>query len=286
MRSAWNTRVAGCLWRSRAARHARDHLRRARSVRSNGRVCAVGDDGARDARRQPLLAEFAEDARSARPPDAPLTTSAALGPSPSLMRMSSGPSCMKLKPRCGIVELRRGDAEVEQDAVELEAGLDLVGARGERGEWREENRDARIGARSARRASAMATRIAVEAQQPAVSDELLQDRPCMSASPKSGVQIDAASPECSTPPVPEVTVPACASPHRSRSPALAHAYSDSVSRSAGKSVADSSLASHSSRRSFQRASSHNSKRTPCPISIASRVSEREFAQFGGSSIRP
>ena len=43
----------------------------------------------------------------------------------------------------GIVELRRGHAEIEQDAVELEAGLDLVRALGQRGERREKDRNAR-----------------------------------------------------------------------------------------------------------------------------------------------
>ena len=52
---------------------------------------------------------------------------------------------MKLKPRAGVVELRRGHAEVEQDAVELEAGLDLVGTVRQRGERREKDRNARIG---------------------------------------------------------------------------------------------------------------------------------------------
>ena len=54
---------------------------------------------------------------------AALTTSAALAPSP-LMRMSSGPSCRNEKPRSAAVELHRGDAEIEHDAVDrLVAGI-------------------------------------------------------------------------------------------------------------------------------------------------------------------
>ncbi len=57
--------------------------------------------------------------------------SAAVGPRPS-MRMSSGASKRSEKPRSGLIELHRGDADVERDAVEIlrvfvelaEAGLD------------------------------------------------------------------------------------------------------------------------------------------------------------------
>ena len=107
--------------------------------------------------------------------------------------MSSGPSLHEAEAALGLVELRRGDAQVEQDAVELEAGLDLVGARRERGEGREEDRDARIGAEAALRFGD-GDGVAVETKQPTVSDELLQNRPCMSAPPKSGIQIGATPP--------------------------------------------------------------------------------------------
>ena len=56
-----------------------------------------------------------------------LTRSAALGPSPP-MRMSSGPSLRNEKPRSGLIELHRRDAEVEQNAVDrlvTEATRDL-----------------------------------------------------------------------------------------------------------------------------------------------------------------
>jgi hypothetical protein len=46
-------------------------------------------------------------------------------------------------PRC-VIDLRRRDAEIEKNAVELEPGLNLVGASGQRRKWREKNRDTLI----------------------------------------------------------------------------------------------------------------------------------------------
>ena len=91
----------------------------------------------------------------------------------------------------GIVELRRGDAEIEQDAVELEARL--------RPDRRKppsaENGARKIATRgsAAKRASGLrdGRRITIETEQSAVRDELLQNRPCMSASAKSGIQVSA-----------------------------------------------------------------------------------------------
>jgi hypothetical protein len=77
--------------------------------------------------------------------DAPLTTSAALLPMPGVMRISRGPSCTKLKPRDGVVELRRGDSQVEQNAVELEARFDLIRTFGQGRKPRVEYRHSRIG---------------------------------------------------------------------------------------------------------------------------------------------
>ena len=93
----------------------------------------------------------------------------------------------------GIVELRRGHAQIEQDAVELETGFDLVRTIRQGGKRREKNRHARIGS-EARPGLRDGRGIAIEAQQTTVRDEVLQNRPCMSASPKSGVQVGATRP--------------------------------------------------------------------------------------------
>jgi hypothetical protein len=74
----------------------------------------------------------------------------------------------------------------------LEARLDRVGAGRERGERREKSvtRD--------RPRSVLGfgdgDGVAIETQQTTVSDELLQNRPCMSAPPKSGIQVGATRP--------------------------------------------------------------------------------------------
>ena len=153
---------------------------------------AVGDDGARDARRQSLLAEFSKYANQ-------LGFGGAVdhvGGARALILVHAHierPVVHEAEAAGGVVELRRGDAQIEQHAVEFEAGLDLIGARRECGKARAKNRDARIGA-EARLRFGDGDRIAVETKQSAISDELLQNRPCMSAPPKSGVQVGATRP--------------------------------------------------------------------------------------------
>ena len=88
----------GAARAARAARNPLDQRGELQGALERARL-PVGDDGARDARRQPLFAVIRGRCAMSSASDAPLTTSAALMPSPSLMRMSSGPSCMKLKPR-------------------------------------------------------------------------------------------------------------------------------------------------------------------------------------------
>src|SRR5690606_35127674 len=63
-------------------------------------------------------------------------------------------------------------------------------------------------------------------------------------------------------------------------------YSERCSSSAGRSPASSPACSHDSRRSFQCVSSQSSKRLPCPINIACRVSPAYSRSFGGTSTRP
>jgi hypothetical protein len=125
--------------------------------------------------------------------------------------------------------------------------------------------------------------ITVEAQQTTGEREILQYRPCMSASTKSGIQVGAARPVRSIRPVPARAVPACVPvPRRSpRRPATATAF-----RVRWADRSRCRARQPSSRRSFHRASSHNSNLTPCPINIASRVSKPNSRKFGGSNTRP
>jgi len=89
--------------------------------------------------------------------------------------------------------LRGGNSEIEKDAVEFEAGCNVVGARRQRGEGREEHRHPRIG-REARARFGDGDGVAVETEQSTVSNELLHNRPSVSTPPISGVQVDAACP--------------------------------------------------------------------------------------------
>ena len=190
----------------------------------------------------------------------------------------------------GIVELRRGDAEIEQDAVEFEAGLDRVGAGARaRRTARGTMLDARIGAASslARRATAAGSRS--RHKQPTVGDELLQNRPCMSAPPKGGIQIESpARAECSKRrqhlgvAVPRV----CPAPSSidALAPAGVKATAFRVQR-AGRARTPRSPAT---RRAAHSTAPRPTVRSaiPWPISIASRVSEANSRRFGGSSSRP
>ena len=105
---------------------------------------AVLDDGARDARRLALLAVFAKDA------DQLIQGSAVddIGGARADARRHAHiqrPVLHEAEAARGIVELRRGDAQIEQDAVELEARFDLVRAILEGGKRREKQRHPRIG---------------------------------------------------------------------------------------------------------------------------------------------
>ena len=100
---------------------------------------------------------------------------------------------MKLKPRAASSSCGEETPRSNSMPSNLRPGCDLIGARGECGKGREKNRDARIGG-EARPRFGNGDGIAVETQQSAVSDELLQNRPCMSAPPKSGIQVSATRP--------------------------------------------------------------------------------------------
>ena len=103
--------VGGAMARRRAPRSRR--ARRCRSAASRARALAMAAATARARFSSPRTAMTRARSRGSKR----LTTSAALGPSPPI-RMSSGPSKRKEKPRAGIVELHRGDADIEDDAVD------------------------------------------------------------------------------------------------------------------------------------------------------------------------
>ncbi len=97
---------------------------------------------------------------------------------------------MKLKPRAASSSCGEETPRSNRMPSNLRPGSNLIGAARERGERREKNRDARI-SREAGSGGGDGLGIAIEAKQTAVRDELLQNRPCMSASAKSGVQVGA-----------------------------------------------------------------------------------------------
>ncbi len=121
MRSAWKLRVAGCDWPGLARGRQESTMAASCSVVAMGasaRACAMRRAMRRLARSSPKLNRISASSASL----AVLTRSAALGPSCD-MRMSSGPSRRKEKPRSGLVELHRGDPEIEHHAVEIGAVL-------------------------------------------------------------------------------------------------------------------------------------------------------------------
>ena len=118
IRSAWNTRVAGCV-RSPGGAGATRETRPA-SCRSRRRATSpVGDDGAREAPRGALLAKVEEDIGE--------FGLARLGQ--KVRRGLAAPFHPHVERRVlaqreaalGLVELHRGDADVERDAVEVVA---------------------------------------------------------------------------------------------------------------------------------------------------------------------
>ena len=96
------------------------YARRRRTVGGGrkGRFATTARAMRRAKRASPLAAKRSASSSSGHV----LTTSAAAGPCPGSMRMSSGPSSRYEKPRLGLVELRRAHPEVEQDAAELVRG--------------------------------------------------------------------------------------------------------------------------------------------------------------------
>ena len=108
-----------------AARDARDHLGKLqRALERLG--LAVRDDGARDARRHALLAKFTKNA------DQFLERRAVdhVGGAHPLARRHAHVERAVLheaEAARRVVDLRRGNAEVEENAVELESRLNLIG---------------------------------------------------------------------------------------------------------------------------------------------------------------
>ena len=101
---------------------------------------------------------------------------------------------MKLKPRAASSSCGEETPEIEQNAVEFEAGLAPASAQAASAEKGARKIATRGSVAEARPSFGNGERIAVETQQSAVSDELLQNRPCMSAPPKSGVHVGATRP--------------------------------------------------------------------------------------------
>ena len=121
MRSAWKTRVAGWILSFVARPMTRlDQRRRGRACVANGRFGAALLDASRDAARMPLLAEEAEDAGEVADLGAVDDIGGAdARPAPCACRADRR---AEGKAALGLVELHRGDADVEHDAVEPAVG--------------------------------------------------------------------------------------------------------------------------------------------------------------------
>src|SRR5258708_9590944 len=109
----------------RAALNARDHLRQ--FERALERLFpAIRDDGARDARRVAFLAEFTENADQ-------LVEWCAVDHVRGADPLAGGHAHVErtvlheAEAACRIVDLRRGDAEVEENAVGFESWPHLIG---------------------------------------------------------------------------------------------------------------------------------------------------------------
>jgi hypothetical protein len=125
-----------------AAGDARDHLGELGRALERPHATIL-HDGARDARRQALFAVLAKDSDELGQRRAVDDIGGAL---PRTRRHAHVERTVlqETEAALGVIELRGGDAQIEQDAVELEPRLDLVGTTRQCGKRGEENRHAGI----------------------------------------------------------------------------------------------------------------------------------------------
>ena len=105
------------------------------------------------------------------------------------MRMSSGPSLRNEKPRSGLVELHRRDAEIEHDAVDR-VDAELARDRVEIGEAVLDQRQPAFACSDQREAARDRAAVAVDADHAAVGG--IENRARMSAGAERAVDVDAA----------------------------------------------------------------------------------------------
>ena len=300
MRSAWKVRVAGCLPGSRV-RTARATSSASCAVRVSGVARARAlDDGLRHAAREALLAEGGDHLAylvDARPSEPGADRLAACRVHAHVERAVGAEAEAAAPGRRAAARRRRGrrarpgkgdPARVIGTSVPRSANDACTSV-------------SRTSSAKRSAAGRDGLRIPVEREHAAFSTQGLENECRMAAAPERRIDIVTARFQgqprerlcgkhwCVLIHVAKRSAPAARCSSRCGLPAAAlnslptkPTYSDSDSSSDGRSVAASSFFSHRSRRSFQRASSHSSKRLPWPISIPCRPSCANSRSSGGS----
>ena len=177
-----------------------------------------------------------------------------------------------------LIELRRGNAQIEQNAKHRLPRRAICNHIGELGEWRMHELESRIPGKSLLACSDR-LRVAIDRDKAPCRTDGIQDLRTVPAATKSRIDVKASR-------LRRKTLEHFFDKHGK---VLIHGHpchNDNDSSSVDKSVAVSSLLSQNSRRSFQSASSHNSRRVPWPINIACRVRLANLRNSGGTSTRP
>ena len=104
------------------------------------------------------------------------------------MRMSSGPSCPEAETTCRVVELRRRDAEVEQDAAHGRPGTSPRHARGDIGKRRADERKPHFVGKTAV-AGLDGRRVAVEREHAPFGAECPEDECRVTAAPERRIYV-------------------------------------------------------------------------------------------------
>src|SRR6185437_5955586 len=177
-----------------------------------------------------------------------------------------------------IVELRRGDAEVEQNTPAVAAARVCRHQRADVGKRRMHERKPHFVGK-ALTAGRDGLRVAVDREHAAFSTQGLEKECRMTAAPERRIDIVTVRLGSQRP---EHLI--CE--HRDVLVHTPGSYNDSESSCDDRSVAASSLFNQSSRCSHQRDSFHSSKRLPWPINMPCRSRPANSRSSGGSRMRP
>ena len=187
MRSAWNVRVAGCLAGLARAHRARDQLGELAACVVRGWSGARCDDVCGDPPREALLPERRDhlaNLRLARSRE-PCGNRFAARRVHAHVERAVRPEA---ETTCGVVELRRRDAEVEQDAAHGPARNELRHARGDIGKRRADERKPHFVGKTAV-AGLDGRRVAVEREHAPFGTECPEDECRVPAAPERRIYV-------------------------------------------------------------------------------------------------